>query len=82
MCIRDRAEPEREAPTEAQPATPPGVPVAQLQKRLALITPKMCIRDRHYGDIHRLSGAGLEPVDVVTFGSPCQDYAEEIVIPK
>ena len=37
---------------------------------------------RHYGDIHRLSGAGLEPVDVITFGSPCQSYAEEIVIPK
>ena len=34
-----QAETEREAPTEAQPATPPGVPVAQLQKRLALITP-------------------------------------------
>ena len=28
-----QAETEREAPTEAQPATPPGVPVAQLQKR-------------------------------------------------
>ena len=30
---------------------------------------------KHYGDIHRLSGAGLEPVDVVTFGSPCQDLS-------
>ena len=34
-----QAEPEREAPMEAQPASPPGVPVAQLQKRLELITP-------------------------------------------
>ena len=30
---------------------------------------------KHYGDIHRLSGAQLEPVDVVTFGSPCQDLS-------
>ena len=37
---------------------------------------------KHYGDISTISGAELEPVDIITFGSPCQDYAEEIVIPK
>ena len=37
---------------------------------------------KHYGDIHSLHGGELEPVDVITFGSPCQNYAEEIVIPK
>ena len=26
---------------------------------------------KHYGDVSRLSGADLEPVDVITFGSPC-----------
>lgn len=36
---------------------------------------------KHYGDVSRLNGANLEPVDIITFGSPCQDYAEGIVIP-
>ena len=36
----------------------------------------------HVGDITKLDGAELLPVDVVCGGSPCQDYAEEIVIPK
>jgi len=36
----------------------------------------------HSGDITKLKGADLTPVDVVCGGSPCQDYAEEIVIPK
>lgn len=30
---------------------------------------------KHVGDITRLSGAELEPVDVITFGSPCQDLS-------
>ena len=30
---------------------------------------------RHCGDIHDLDGAELEPVDVITFGSPCQDLS-------
>ena len=36
----------------------------------------------HYGDITKLNGAMLPPVDIICGGSPCQDYAEEIVIPK
>ena len=36
----------------------------------------------HLGDITKMSGYTIPPVDVITFGSPCQDYAEEIVIPK
>ena len=36
----------------------------------------------HVGDITKLNGGKLPPVDIITFGSPCQDYAEEIVIPK
>ena len=36
----------------------------------------------HLGDITKMSGYAIPPVDVITFGSPCQDYAEEIVIPK
>ena len=30
---------------------------------------------RHYGDVSKLNGADLEPVDVITFGSPCQDMS-------
>ena len=36
----------------------------------------------HLGDVTKLDGKVLPPVDVLTFGSPCQNYAEEIVIPK
>ena len=39
------------------------------------VTEKKLPGMKHYGDIHRLSGAELEPVDVVTFGSPCQDLS-------
>lgn len=37
---------------------------------------------QHLGDITKLNGSTIEPVWCVTGGSPCQDYAEEIVIPK
>ena len=37
---------------------------------------------KHYGNISAMDGGRIEPVDIITFGSPCQDYAEEIVIPK
>ena len=30
---------------------------------------------KHYGDISKLNGAMLEPVDIITFGSPCQDMS-------
>ena len=30
---------------------------------------------RHLGDITQISGAEIEPVDIVTFGSPCQDLS-------
>ena len=30
---------------------------------------------KHYGDIHDLNGGELEPVDVITFGSPCTDLS-------
>ena len=39
-------------------------PIRVTEKRL----PEM----KHYGDIHALRGAKLAPVDIVTFGSPCQ----------
>ena len=36
----------------------------------------------HLGDITAISGYTVPPVDAVIGGSPCQDYAEERVIPK
>ncbi len=30
---------------------------------------------KHYGDVSRLDGAKLPPVDIITFGSPCQDMS-------
>ena len=30
---------------------------------------------KHYGDVSALNGADLEPVDIITFGSPCQDMS-------
>ncbi len=30
---------------------------------------------KHYGDVSKMNGAELEPVDIVTFGSPCQDMS-------
>ena len=42
-------------------------PIRVTEKRL----PEM----ERYGDIHGLHGAKLEPVNVITFGSPCQDVS-------
>ena len=39
------------------------------------VTTKRLPGVRHYGDISRLSGAELPPVDIITFGSPCQDLS-------
>ena len=30
---------------------------------------------KHCGDVSKLNGAELEPVDIITFGSPCQDMS-------
>jgi len=30
---------------------------------------------KHYGDISQMDGAKIEPVDIISFGSPCQDMS-------
>lgn len=30
---------------------------------------------KHLGDVSRIKGAEIEPVDIITFGSPCQDMS-------
>lgn len=42
-------------------------PIAVTRSRF----PKM----RHLGDISKINGAEIEPVDIITFGSPCQDLS-------
>ena len=42
-------------------------PIRVTEKRL----PEM----KHCGDVHGLNGADLEPVDIITFGSPCQNLS-------
>ena len=39
------------------------------------VTTKRLPQVRHYGDVSSLSGANLPPVDIITFGSPCQDMS-------
>ncbi len=39
------------------------------------VTEKRLPNVRHYGDISKLNGAELPPVDIITFGSPCQDLS-------
>ena len=42
-------------------------PIAVTRSRF----PKM----KHLGDISKIDGAKIEPVDIITFGSPCQDLS-------
>ena len=42
-------------------------PIRVTTKRLPFV--------KHYGDISKLDGAEIEPVDIITFGSPCQDMS-------
>mgnify|MGYP000134623336 FL=1 len=30
---------------------------------------------KHYGDVSQMHGSEIEPVDIITFGSPCQDMS-------
>lgn len=42
-------------------------PIAVTEKRLPFV--------KHLGDINSVNGAEIEPVDIVTFGSPCTDLS-------
>lgn len=39
------------------------------------VTTKRIPEMKHFGDVSKLSGANLPHVDIVTFGSPCQDMS-------
>ena len=40
-----------------------------------LVTHRRLPTVKHYGDVSKLNGSELEPVDIITFGSPCQDLS-------
>ena len=40
-----------------------------------MVTRRRLPQVKHNGDVSALDGAKLEPVDVITFGSPCQDMS-------
>ena len=42
-------------------------PIRVTTKRLPFV--------KHYGDIHGMDGGRIEPVDIITFGSPCTDMS-------
>lgn len=42
-------------------------PIRVTTKRLQFV--------KHYGDIRKINGAEIEPVDIITFGSPCTDMS-------
>lgn len=42
-------------------------PIRVTTKRLPMV--------KHYGDINQIHGGKVEPVDIITFGSPCTDMS-------
>ena len=39
------------------------------------VTTKRLPDMKHYGDVSLMDGGSIEPVDIITFGSPCQDMS-------
>ena len=48
---------------------------AEIQPFPIRVTEKRLPQMKHYGDVSKLNGAELPPVDIITFGSPCQDLS-------
>ena len=48
---------------------------AEIEPFPVLVTNKRLPQVKHYGDVSTINGAELEPVDIITFGSPCQDMS-------
>ncbi len=48
---------------------------AEIEPFPVLVTHKRLPQVKHYGDVSVIHGSELEPVDIITFGSPCQDMS-------
>lgn len=55
---------------------------SEIEKAPISITKRHFPDMAHLGDITQLHDGEVPPVDIITFGSPCQNYAEKKVIPK
>lgn len=54
-----------------------GVPVwaSEVEPYPIAVTRSRIPTMKHLGDISKINGAEIEPVDIITFGSPCQDLS-------
>lgn len=48
---------------------------SEIESYPIVVTSKRFPNMRHLGDITKINGAEIEPVDIITFGSPCQDLS-------
>lgn len=48
---------------------------SEIEKAPIAITTKQFPNMKHLGDICKINGAEIEPVDIISFGSPCQDLS-------
>ena len=48
---------------------------SEIDKNCVNITKRHFPHMQHLGDITQIDGSNIEPVDVITFGSPCQDLS-------
>ena len=49
--------------------------LSEIEPFALLVTHKRFPGVKQYGDVCKLKGSELEPVDIITFGSPCQDLS-------
>lgn len=48
---------------------------SEIEKFPIQVTSRRFPNMKHLGDITKINGAEIEPVDIITFGSPCQDLS-------
>lgn len=48
---------------------------SEIEKFPCAVTKKRFPRVKQLGDVTKINGAEIEPVDIITFGSPCQDLS-------
>lgn len=49
--------------------------VSEIEPFPIRVTTKRMPHLKHYGDVSKMNGGEIEPVDIITFGSPCQDMS-------
>lgn len=48
---------------------------AEIEPACVAVTKQHFPNMQHYGDVSKINGAKIPPVDIITFGSPCQDLS-------